>query len=273
MLSSALRVSYILEEASQQVEGLIPVPTWRMAKWERAIAAVCLYMADDMPKGLENALLHSLRALSWLGYPLPWSSQYEKETKGWKAVVRNARKWSYGFVAGRQHLFGDELDAKAVAAEVAVLGAINTEPEPEERAWEAVDLHTISVNFLPGPGGVSADVEREGIAALRLLGAAVLSLPNPDKPSVEYVLWTCRQFCRGKVPQSHPLRDTYVRMKAALGKARPSARASLVALRTFQATMSAAHRTGETILQGLVSNASSGVQQRRSSFAAIREER
>ncbi|KAI8108935.1 hypothetical protein M9435_005352 [Picochlorum sp. BPE23] len=68
-LTSAISLAISLTESSVHAE-IKPVPRWRIAAWERSLAA-CKVMKEYFDA--EEVALHCLKAITLLGDPLPWN--------------------------------------------------------------------------------------------------------------------------------------------------------------------------------------------------------
>ena len=185
-LASAISLAVYLTESSVHTE-IKSVPLWRIATWERSLAA-CKVMKEYFAP--EEIALHCLKAITLLGDPLPWNYT-EMLNNSYPKVFRKPSKLVASIIAfGRQKEDKTECSITGLAQ----LGnpqwtIIDQGKDPHESIPELVGMTTA---FLPSEGKTVADeIEHERTCIVQVLTYIFESSGPWDPSSLEYVSKYC----------------------------------------------------------------------------------
>ena len=184
-LSQAVHGALVLQEQSLTSDQLLMVPSWRVASWERCMAACELFLENG---NCIQSAMHCLKALAVLGDPLPDSNIDLHLPFPRKKFIMKAYDIATGFV--RRKSSREQSHIRPLASLGNPVTILQYEgPDPNEPLPEAEGL---TMRFLPATDKtVDDEIETERINILEILLYIFQSSGPWDEHSLQFLHTSC----------------------------------------------------------------------------------
>ena len=184
-LSQAVHGALVLQEQSLKSDKLLMVPSWRVASWERCMAACELFLENG---NCIQSAMHCLKVLAVLGDPLPDSNTDIQLPFPGKKFIMKAYDIATGFV--RRKSSREQSHIRPLASMGNPVTVLQYDgPDPNEPLPEAEGL---TMRFLPAiDRTVDDEIETERINALEILLYIFQSSGPWDEHSLQFLHSSC----------------------------------------------------------------------------------
>jgi hypothetical protein len=184
-LSQAVHGALVLQEQSITSDQLLMVPSWRVASWERCMAACELFLENG---NCIQSAMHCLKALAVLGDPLPDSNIDLHSSYPGKKIIMKAYDIATGFVRRKSSREQSHIRPLASLGNPVTILQYDG-PDPNEPLPEAEGL---TMRFLPDTDKtVDDEIEIERINTLEILLYVFQSSGPWDEHSLQFLHTSC----------------------------------------------------------------------------------
>lgn len=181
-LISAVRLGRILLNGSIHFDDIKCIPAWRIASWQRSIAA--LLLLSDRQNEFTEAVKYCLRAFSLLNLPLPWADYSQCSAK--KDVIS-----STAHALGRTLARRTSEDGSNTLEFLCLLSSRTTvEFAGNDENESIAEVQGMTTLFIPSEGSTREDeISAERVKVLFILMEAMEYFQKWDSDSLNYVQW------------------------------------------------------------------------------------